>query len=116
MVNGTDNAEIFEISGHTDKLMITVYDQKDGKRGRKLYERSFNPLDTHQIDIYALAGDDQVIINEETKSRIRLNIWGGKGADIYSLQGYVRNTIYDAESDGNKLESTSRSKVKKITH
>jgi hypothetical protein len=107
---------VFEISGTSDKLLVTVYDQRDGKRGRKIYERNFDPNDTYEITIYALDGDDQVISKHETKSHIRLNIWGGKGADIYSMQGDMRNTIYDAESDGNKLENTSRSKLKKITH
>lgn len=115
-VNGTDKAEIFEVSGDKKNLVVTVYNEKDGKKGRKIYERTFNHSETHRITIYGLGGKDEINIAEGTQNRIRFIIYGGKGADTYDLKGNLKTIVYDAAADENVFKNKSRTRVKSITH
>ncbi len=111
-INGSEKKEIFQIKGDHDNFTITIYDDKDGKQGIKLYERKFDPDDTKFIDINGMGNNDQFIIDEDASSKIKLTIKGGAGADVYDLNGKVRNTVYDDKSDGNKVLNTSNSKLR----
>ena len=115
-INGTDDKEIFRITGDKEKLTLSAFAVKDGKQDRKLYERSFIPSETSYITLIGLGGDDQFIVEEGTENSIRLNIWGNKGADKYAIKGKVNNTIYDAVADGNQIEHTAASKIKEVSH
>jgi hypothetical protein len=68
-------------------LHIDVYAQKDGKLGDRLYRRSFTQKVTEEIALIGLGGNDTFIIEKGTVSKIRVKIWGGAGADTYSMQG-----------------------------
>jgi len=111
-INGTDKKEIFQIKSDQKKLTVSIYDDKDGKQGIKLYERNFDHADTKFIDINGMGNNDQFIIDEDASSKIKLIIKGGAGADVYDLNGKVRNTVHDDKSDGNKVLNTSNSKLR----
>jgi hypothetical protein len=115
-INGTDEKEIFKIKGDKEKLTLSVFASLDGKQDRKLYERNFFPSETAYITLFGLGGNDEFIVEEGTENKIRLNIWGNKGADKYAIKGKLNNTIYDAVADGNQIEFTAASKIKEINH
>jgi hypothetical protein len=113
-INGTDGEEIFKLSNAGNLLHIDVYAQKDGKLGDRLYRRSFTQKVTEEIALIGLGGNDTFIIEKGTVSKIRVKIWGGAGADTYSMQGAVKNLIYESSQEENKFEHTLRSKLKQI--
>lgn len=111
-INGTGKKEFFHIKGDQKNLTVTIYDDKDGKPGIKLYERNFDQRDTKFIDINGMGNEDQFLIAEGCSSKIKLTLKGGDGADVYDLSGRVRSTVYDDKTDGNKVLNASRAKVK----
>lgn len=112
-VNGTNEKEYFHVSGSGDSLRVQVYDQKEDRQGRKIYERVFRPSETRQITLQAFGGNDEVLVDESARSSIRLEIMGGTGADTYTIKSGLRSTIYDLEEEKNKIQRGTGTKVKK---
>ena len=106
-VNGTDQEEVFVISGNNDKLKVQVYALKDGKQSHKMYERDFTRKETWQIQFQGFDGNDQFIVEENADSKIKLLFKGGKGKDSYNIKGKIKNTIEDDKMDDNQLVSLS---------
>lgn len=112
-VNGTNEKEYFHVSGTGDSLRVQVYDQKEGRQGRKIYERVFRPSETRQITLQAFGGNDEVLVDESARSSIRLEIMGGTGSDTYTIKSGLRSTIYDLEEEKNQIQRGAGTKVKK---
>ena len=112
LVNGTNEAEHFKISGSSDSLVVKVYDQKDGKEGRQIFQRTFKTADTKQITLKGFGGKDHFTIEPNTNTRIRLNLYGGEGSDHYDVKGNIKNTIYDVTSENNSIVNRSKSKIR----
>ncbi len=51
-----------------------VFGEKEGKEGRKLYERSFLHSETKKIILERFEGDDKFLIFENTKSNIGIKM------------------------------------------
>lgn len=112
-VNGTNETEYFHISGSGDSLRVQVYDQKDNKQGRKIYERVFLQGETRKITLEGYGGDDQFLVEESARSAIQLEMVGGTGGDSYTIRGGLKNTIFDLEEENNKIQEGARTRVKK---
>jgi len=63
--------------------------KKDGTRGRKLYDRTFNQDSTEEIRIYGLAGEDVYSTKGSARSKMKVRIIGGKDRDKF----IVPNTL-----------------------
>lgn len=111
-VTGTEEGEIFNISGNDKELTVKVFDKKDGKEGRQIYQRTFNSDETFQITLSGLNGSDVFNIEETAATKIKLKLLGGKGKDIYNIKGNLSNTIYDERSDENVIENKFHTRVK----
>ncbi|MFN2457376.1 MAG: hypothetical protein ABR502_04170 [Chitinophagaceae bacterium] len=94
-VNGTNDEEVFRISGDEDKLIVTIYQIKNGKEDRKFYERTFYPKETHHLTLHGLEGNDQFIVEEGAETNIRLKIYGGKGDDKHTINSKVKYKVFD---------------------
>lgn len=112
-VNGTNETEYFKISGLGDDLRVQVYDQKEGKPGRRIYVRVFKASETGQITLQGFSGDDQFQVDENARSSIRLEIYGGTGSDVYDIKSGLKNTIYEVDSENNKIKEGAGTRVKK---
>jgi hypothetical protein len=115
-VNGTNDPEYFKISGTSDGLLVQVYDQKGGQPGRKIYERVFRPSETRQLTLQGYKGNDVFQVDENARSVIKLEIFGGEGGDVYTIKGPLKNTIYDQESEQNKIHKGADTRVRKDKH
>jgi hypothetical protein len=110
-VNGTDQEELFHISSNNNKLRVQVFAWKDGKINHKLYDRAFTRDETWQIKLLGFDGNDQFLVEEGTKSKIRLLFNGGKGKDTYNIKGKVKNTIEEDKGEDNRLVSLSNTRT-----
>lgn len=90
--------------------------KKDGTVGRKLIKRTFYPKETKELKLYGINGTDVYYINGEHKSKIKLRLIGGKGADDYQVEPTFENGrqvyIYDDKTDQNSFKETSSLKLK----
>ncbi len=95
-VIGTNEEELFVVSGRDDKLLITVY-RLEKKNRYKMYERLFDRSETHSVHLYGLKGDDQFVMEESARPGIRLRMYGNEGKDQYDIRGRTKNKIIDDE-------------------
>jgi len=107
LVNGSNKNESFSISTVGDSLVVTVVNTNEK---RMLYQRKFSSADTYSIIINGYGGADIFEVDEKAKSKIRITIRGGEGADKYNIKGDVRTKIYDSSSAENIVLNKNRSK------
>lgn len=107
-INGTDQEELFHISGNNSNLIVQVYAWKDGKAAHKIYERVFTRKETWQIKLQGFDGNDQFVVEDGTNSKIRLLFVGGKGKDTYDIKGKVKYKIEDDKGEDSSLVSLSK--------
>jgi hypothetical protein len=100
---GTDQSETYKVSSKGDNLIVEVYATKDG---RLLHQRSVNKKETKTVEFIGLGGNDHFIIDEGTDSRIKINIQGGTGADIYDLKGKIKTSVLDFKAEANEFKNT----------
>jgi len=108
VVNGTEESESFSFAKKDDRLLLTVRD--GGKTERILYERAFEPGTTYRVIVRGLGGADRFYFPPGLQSHIRVELWGGEGADVYDLRGAVRNTVYDNRKEANRFLHTSKTR------
>lgn len=112
-VNGTNEPEYFKISSAGNGLRVQVYDQKQGQPGRKIYERVFSPAETRLVTLQGYSGADQFLVEDNVRTSIRLEIYGGEGGDVYQLSRGVKHKIYDLKSENNKVQGGTGTRIKK---
>jgi hypothetical protein len=111
-ISGSEEEELFEIKSNGKLLSISVYRLKENKkRDKKIYERSFDPEDTRFINLTGLGGNDLFFVEDNTSSPIKLKINGGKGKDVYELNGKIKTVVYDSLSDKNEITNKSKAKI-----
>ena len=111
-ISGTDEEELFEIKQKDNKLNIAVYRLKGKKeRGRKIYDRTFDYEDTKFINLAGYGGNDIFITEENTSSKIKLNIAGGDGKDVYDLKGKIKMVVNDSLNNGDEVVNNQRAKI-----
>jgi hypothetical protein len=113
-VHGTDEREVFRLSQQDSGLLLTVYALKNGQEGRKLFDRIIHVPQTRELTLIALGGADTIIIEDGITSRLKVNIYGGKGADVYRVGGAIRTTIFENNSENNEYSLSKSVSLKKI--
>jgi hypothetical protein len=104
-INGTNEEEVFVVSGRGDKLLVSVF--KKEKPDQKLYERLFDPAITHEIRLNGLKGDDRFITEKSARSKIRLKIYGNDGKDEYDIHGSIKTKVVDTSKETNVVLNNS---------
>ena len=67
-----------------DRIQVQVFKlTKKGKLKDKYYDRTFNDSQTSEIRIYAMGGDDEIVISGSEKPNIKIRIIGGAGEDLF---------------------------------
>ena len=111
-ISGTEENELFEIKQKDNKLNVAVYRLKEKKeRGRKIYDRTFDYEDTKFINLAGYGGNDIFITEENTFSKIKLNIAGGDGKDVYDLKGKMKTVVNDSLNNGDEVVNNQRAKI-----
>ena len=109
-VAGTDEPERFEVRRLTDSTTaVSVYSRTDDPdlRGVALYQRVFRTAETKRIRLYGLRGEDEFIISGAVGRGIRIDVYGGPGADVFADSSRVahggRKTYYYDTKRGNEF-------------
>ena len=106
-VNGSDETEIFKLSGVGDNLLVQVF----ANDGTKIFDRLILRDETKAVELIGLGDNDQFLILPNTRSSIKINIHGGTGEDIYDLQGKTKNTIKDFKAEKNQVKNRGGAKM-----
>ncbi|WP_432713144.1 BamA/TamA family outer membrane protein [Pedobacter sp.] len=117
-IPASDKREKFELDYQNDgSLKLTIRNiKKDGTIGRKLYDRNFNPAVTKEIRLYGFGGEDLFELKGTEKSKIKVRMIGGDGADQFAIASDFANKnrtyIYDRTDGGNNLPPAGLAKLR----
>lgn len=110
-VTGSNKNEYFKVEQAGKNLQVRVYKNTSKTDSASLvFNRVFEPSVTKEIDLYGLNGDDIFEVAENVKSSIKLRIIGGKGEDIFNINGHIKNYLYDFAGEKNFVENSSHSR------
>ena len=108
-VLGSNKKEYFKVSMYNDSLHVKVFAREIGKdTGFVMYERNFNPANTHELLLYGLNGNDLFEIDENVRSKIKIRIIGGKGNDTFDIKGNSPTLLYDIKAEGNNIRHSGK--------
>jgi len=107
-ITGTDEAERFVVDRLTDTTTrVTVYSLLGKNRPAPYYQRTFRAGETERITLYGLGGKDEFNVQGQVGRGIRIDVYGGPGADAvvdssHVARGGNRLYYYDTKH-GNEL-------------
>ncbi len=86
-VVGTDKKELFEVEVLSrEEVRVRMYKiRKKDKGNLLLFDRTFHSDVTKEIQLFGLDGDDEFKITGNLKPRINIKVYGGAGADSYTV-------------------------------
>ena len=117
-VPASDKRERVEVAHQTGgKLLVTITKlKKDGRLGVVLYQRLFDPADTHEVRLYGLGGDDQFVVSGAARSSIRVRLIGGAGDDTFTVAAEVpqrrKLRFYDRSDELNHLPASGEARLR----
>lgn len=113
-LTGSDKRERFEVERQNNgNVNVSVYKlNKEGEKGKLLYERQFLASETHEVRLFGLGGDDQFVIAGVRNKKIDVRIIGGAGKDEVQSKKDKAVYVYDVTND---IAFLSDSNVKKRT-
>jgi hypothetical protein len=112
-VAGSDKKELFDITRNDDgSVSLQVYKiTKEGEQSTKMYDRTFDPEHTEQLELYSLGGEDKFMI-KGNNDKIKIRMIGGDGEDIFENTGSGGgNIVYDRKAENNKLTGDLKNKT-----
>ena len=97
-------------------LQVTINKlKKDGNQGAVLYQRTFDPVDTREVRLYGMGGDDEFAVSGAARTPIRLRLIGGEGKDAFTVAAEVpqrgKLRIYDRSDEPNQLPAASQARL-----
>lgn len=108
-VIGSNKPEYFHLEDDHGNLKVSVYKKSDETDSASLmFRRTFDHKITKEIVLYGLNGADKFKIDDGLKSKIKLRIIGGKGADTFDLRGNIKNFVYDLSTEKNEFIKLNR--------
>jgi len=111
-ITGSDKKELFEITRNADEsVQLKIYKiTKEGEQSSLMYDRTFDPLVTDELNLYGFGGDDKFVISGKG-DKIKIRMIGGDGEDVFENKGSGGgNIVYDTKSENNKLSGDLRDK------
>ena len=116
-ITASDKAELFDITRNDDgSVLLQVYKDKNGQNGDKLYERTFDPKVTEEIQLYGFDGNDKFVV-KGNNDKIKIRMIGGDGEDSFentasSADGGI---VYDEKRGNNTLTGKFNKKLSNDT-
>ena len=106
-ISGSDEEDLFIVSGQNGKLLVTVYQLKKNQPRLKVYERTLYRSETRLVYLNGLKGNDRFVLDETAKSNIKMEISGDEDKDIYEVKGRIKtNSIDKTDEDIMKLNTS----------
>lgn len=103
-VLGSNKTEQFNITQSDSGILVQVHAKEKGRDTTLLmYSRLFNPKVTHEIRLYGFNGADRFDIDPNVRTKMRIRMIGGGGADTFNVAGKAHSHVYDLKSENNLL-------------
>jgi hypothetical protein len=112
-VSGSDKHEYLSINREKDSTQVMMYKtKKDGKIDRRIYNRTFNNQDTHELNFYLLGDNDSLIVKGKSDNPIKIRVVGGDKKDYLADEAENGKTII-FDNIKNTFKTTGNTVVRK---
>jgi len=115
-VPASDKKEFFDVNyADNGNVEITVYNiNKEGKNGRLVYKRTFDPNVTREVRLFAMAGEDVFSVRGKENSKIKVRMIGGADTDKFEIAQGVSSKpfIYDRSDEPNQFPDNATAKMR----
>ncbi|ATP55958.1 hypothetical protein CPT03_05510 [Pedobacter ginsengisoli] len=112
----SDKKEFFDVNyADNGNVEVTVYNiNKEGKNGRLVYKRTFDPNVTKEVRLFGMGGEDVFAVRGKENSKIKVRMIGGDDADKFQIAQDVSNKpfIYDRSDESNQLPEKATAKLR----
>lgn len=111
-ISGSDKKEFIFINRQEKETMVSIFKiNKSENTDTKIYERTFNNIETKTLNFYALNGKDSVSIIGKSANPIKIRIVGGNDDDNITDKGLGKTIIYDSSLENNKITKSNNTTV-----
>lgn len=117
-IPASDKTEYFDVKQEEDgKVRVHIFNiKKDGTKGRRFFNRTFDPLVTKEIRLFGLGGKDVFDVHGKNESPIKLRMVGGDEVDEFKISENVPDKsglfIYDRSDETNVLPPKGYAKLR----
>ena len=94
VVIATDENNLIDVTRSENGTLIKIYNEKDGKN-YPIQRYDFSLVDTNEIWIYGLKGNDYFEVSGESNNSVPLKLIGGSNSDKYEIQNGKKVVIID---------------------
>lgn len=100
-LTGSDKRERFEVERlDNGNVTVSVFKlNKEGEKGKRLYERLFLASETKEVRLFGLGGADQFVLTGAANRKIKVRVIGGSGNDEVQSGKDKAVFVYDLEHD-----------------
>ncbi|MDB5196095.1 MAG: hypothetical protein JWP88_465 [Flaviaesturariibacter sp.] len=106
-VVGSNDREQFRIIKGEDKTVQVIVNKidKNNNISSKIYDRTFDPKVTHEVQLYGLSNNDRFIVEGNGGSPIVVRMIGGSGLDSFINNGKSSSNlrVYDVTFEENVI-------------
>jgi hypothetical protein len=111
-VLGSNNVEHFKVFDENDKIRVQVLAKIKEDTSFVMYDRLFDPGETKEIRLYGFNGNDVFQVDATKMGSTFIRVIGGKGKDSITVNGNIRNYIYDLSNEENHIKKGSKTKTR----
>jgi len=94
IVVATDENNLIDVTRREGGVLVKIYNEKDGKN-TPIESYNFSSIDTNEIWVYGLKGNDYFEVSGENEKSISLKLIGGSNSDKYEIQNGDKVEIID---------------------
>lgn len=109
----SDKKEMIRVKKDSSTTRVTIHKiSKSGRIENELFNRTFLADETTDINIYALDGQDSIMIDGKSIHDIRIRVVGGAGNDfIADKSASGRTVIFDDKTENNNILKGGNTRV-----
>lgn len=115
-IPASDKKEYFEVENlENGEVKVTINNiNKEGKKGRLIYKRTFDQITTKEIRLFGIGGNDVFDVKGSFSSAIKVRLIGGQGNDSFKVAQGLTNKpyIYDITTEDNSLPTKGLAKFR----
>ncbi len=103
-VLGSNKTEQFNVTQSDSGILVQVHAREKGAdTGLLMYSRLFDPKVTKELRLFGFNGADRFEIDPGVRTKMRIRMIGGGGADTFNIAGKAHSHVYDVTTEPNAL-------------
>ena len=107
ILTATDKDDTIKIERKNDNETTVTFSEKS----TPYFNATYNTKQTKELWVYALDGEDKILVTGNAKKYIPIKIIGGQNNDVYSIKNGKKIHVYDYETKKNTINENQGAKI-----